>query len=134
MAKDMVQHFNRKLKESIQAISSSGRIYESVLLRALFTYRIACHRATNKTPPELTFGRPIQTKLKGANSFSPTDYPDQLERQYQYHATYAKSVAPIRQGTFVRLKKPLATKGQTKPTESIQIESVNGPGAHHPAD
>ena len=129
-ANGMVERFNRTLKETIQAIRLSGKSWENAVLDALFTYRTTHHRATNKTPAELMFGRPIRTKLNAAHTLPDTGGPDEIKRRKRYQTTYMKSAAPMRSGTFVRLTRHSAAKGESKLTEPLKVERACGPGTY----
>ncbi|CAH8582717.1 unnamed protein product [Dicrocoelium dendriticum] len=133
-ANGMVERFNRSLKESIQAIRLSGTGWEDAVLQALFSYRTAHHRATDKTPAELMLGRVLRTKLNAALPIPATNNSDELDRRHRYQTTYQKHTTPLQPGTFVRVKVNAASKGQPTLSDPIRIMHACGPGTYRLED
>ncbi|CAH8583497.1 unnamed protein product [Dicrocoelium dendriticum] len=133
-ANGMVERTNRTLKETIQTARLSGRQWEDAVLEALFTHRTSHHRATDRTPGELMFGRKLRTKLNAAISAAENNDPHQLERRRGYQSSYEKRATSLRPGTLVRLKERQTRKGEPALTRPIRITRALGPGTYELAD
>lgn len=131
-ANGCVEHFNRELKDSLQAAQVTQQPWKPVVTNMLHSYRATAHATTGESPFQLLRGRPMRTKL---NILPPQEENVQYEHvrarvglqqaksKWYTDAKRGAKTPKVTLGAAVRVRKPFHVgKGETKYSNPLSVQ------------